>query len=100
MSKADLKVELIQRYCPVCRCDTQHAILYQLFYGRRGKEERRGKEGRQVPCRESGGRGARMRGELQAVETPTLVVLPPPSRGGRYRFEWRPAGEPLACGHC
>ena len=41
MSKADLKVELIQRYCPVCRCDTQHAILYQLFYGRRGKEERR-----------------------------------------------------------
>jgi len=40
-----------------------------------------------------------MRGELQAVETPTLVVLPPPSRGGRYRFEWRPAGEPLACGH-
>ena len=40
-----------------------------------------------------------MRGELQAVETPTLVVLPPPSRGGRYRFEWRPAGELLACGH-
>jgi len=41
VSKADLKVELIQRYCPVCRCETQHAILYQLFYGRRGKEERR-----------------------------------------------------------
>ncbi len=37
MSKADLKVELETRYCPKCRFDTQHAILYQLFFGRRGK---------------------------------------------------------------
>lgn len=40
MSKADLKVDLVQRYCPICRCDTQHAILFQLFFGRRGKLER------------------------------------------------------------
>ncbi len=40
MSKADLKVELVERYCPVCRCDTQHAILFQLFFGRRGRVER------------------------------------------------------------
>ena len=40
MSKADLKVELVQRYCPTCRIDTQHAILFQLFFGRRGKLER------------------------------------------------------------
>lgn len=41
MSKPDLKVELVQRYCPTCRIDTQHAILFQLFFGRRGREERR-----------------------------------------------------------
>lgn len=37
MSKADLKVELEVRYCPRCRIDTQHAVLYQLAFGRRGK---------------------------------------------------------------
>lgn len=41
MSKPDLKIELVVRYCPTCRWDTQHAILYQLFFGRRGKEDRR-----------------------------------------------------------
>lgn len=41
MSKADLKVELAERYCPTCRIDTRHAILFQLVFGRRGKEERR-----------------------------------------------------------
>lgn len=40
MSKADLKVELVQRYCPTCRIDTQHAILFQMFFNRRGKLER------------------------------------------------------------
>jgi hypothetical protein len=40
MAKADLKVELRQRYCPVCRIDTQHAVLYQLHFGRRGRVER------------------------------------------------------------
>ncbi|MBI4465925.1 MAG: hypothetical protein HY656_00660 [Acidobacteria bacterium] len=40
MSKADLKVELVERYCPICRIGTQHAILYQMFFGRRGKLER------------------------------------------------------------
>ena len=41
MSKADLKVELAGRYCPTCRTDTNHAILFQLFFNLRGKEERR-----------------------------------------------------------
>ena len=40
MSKPDLKVELVERYCPTCRIETQHAILFQLFFGRRGKVER------------------------------------------------------------
>ncbi len=40
MAKADLKVELEQRYCPVCRIDTQHAVLSQLHFGRRGRVER------------------------------------------------------------
>ena len=40
MSKADLKVELVERYCPTCRIDTRHAILFQLVFGRRGKVER------------------------------------------------------------
>jgi hypothetical protein len=35
-----LKVELESRYCPKCRFDTQHAVLYQLFFGRRGRVER------------------------------------------------------------
>jgi hypothetical protein len=40
MSRADLRVELGERYCPVCRIDTQHAILRQQFFGRRGRVER------------------------------------------------------------
>lgn len=40
MSKPDLKVLLEQRYCPSCRFDTQHAILVQSHFGRRGKVER------------------------------------------------------------
>ncbi len=32
MAKADLKVELRQRYCPVCRIDTQHYFIYQLHF--------------------------------------------------------------------
>ena len=40
MSKADLRVELVGRYCPICRIDTQHAILQQLFFGRRGRVEK------------------------------------------------------------
>ena len=40
MSKPDLKVLLEQRYCPTCRFDTQHAILVQSYFGRRGKVER------------------------------------------------------------
>lgn len=37
--------------------------------------------------------------ELQVVETPTVVVVPRPSRGGRYRMEFRSTGETPACGH-
>ena len=40
MSRADLKVELVERYCPLCRIDTQHAILQQMFFGRRGRVDR------------------------------------------------------------
>jgi len=41
VSKPDLKVELEDRYCPTCNIETRHAILYQLYFGRRGREERR-----------------------------------------------------------
>ena len=41
MSKPDLKVVLERRYCPSCSFDTQHAILVQTFFGRRGKVERK-----------------------------------------------------------
>ncbi|MFQ5817613.1 MAG: hypothetical protein ACE5H2_06625 [Terriglobia bacterium] len=30
MARVELKIELIPRYCPVCRVETQHAILFQL----------------------------------------------------------------------
>ena len=40
MDKADLKVELVERYCPLCHIDTQHAILFQLTFGRRGQPQR------------------------------------------------------------
>ncbi len=38
MSKPDLKIELEQRYCPSCNIETRHAVLYQLTFGRRGRE--------------------------------------------------------------
>lgn len=31
--------------------------------------------------------------------TPAVVIVPPPSQGGRYRLEFRAEAEPLACGH-
>lgn len=37
MSKPDLKVELVNRYCPHCRTETNHASLVQMFFGRRGR---------------------------------------------------------------
>jgi hypothetical protein len=40
MSKPDLKVELEKRYCPTCGIETRHAVLLQLFFGRRGRVER------------------------------------------------------------
>lgn len=47
-----------------------------------------------------------MAAELQFIENPTVVVVPPPNRGGRYEIEFRPpAGGPAcpadcgACGH-
>jgi len=40
-----------------------------------------------------------MAAELQFVENPTIVVVPPPERGGRYQIEFRLAAERLACGH-
>lgn len=45
-----------------------------------------------------------MPAELQFIENPTIVIVPPPNRGGRYRLEFRPAAEnPTAgkpdCGH-
>jgi len=39
MPRIELKIELIPRYCPTCRVETQHAILYQLLKnGKRRKE--------------------------------------------------------------
>lgn len=40
-----------------------------------------------------------MRAELQFVENPTVVVVPPPNRGGRYQIEVRAAADNSACGH-
>ena len=40
-----------------------------------------------------------MAAELQVADSPTVVVVPSPKRGGRYRIELRPADAPLACGH-
>ncbi len=44
---------------------------------------------------------------ISGLDNPTLVMVPPPRRdgapptglGGRYRLEFRPATETLACGH-
>jgi len=30
MARVELKIELMARYCPICRIETQHAILFQL----------------------------------------------------------------------
>lgn len=30
MPRVELKIELVPRYCPICRVETQHAILFQL----------------------------------------------------------------------
>lgn len=40
-----------------------------------------------------------MAAELQFIENPTIVVVPPPERGGRYQIEFRPRTESPACGH-
>lgn len=37
--------------------------------------------------------------ELQFVENPTIIVVPPPNRYGRYQFEFRPAAGNSSCGH-
>lgn len=37
--------------------------------------------------------------ELQFIENPTVVVVPPPNRGGRYQIEFRPLEDRLPCGH-
>ena len=33
MSRTEKKVEMHKRYCPVCRFDTQHAVLTQTRFG-------------------------------------------------------------------
>lgn len=40
-----------------------------------------------------------MAANLQAVENPTVHIVPPPNRGGRYRVEFRSQAQPSACGH-
>lgn len=30
MARVELKIELLARYCPTCRVETQHAVLFQL----------------------------------------------------------------------
>lgn len=40
-----------------------------------------------------------MRADVQFVEDPTVVVVPPPNRGGRYQLEMRPPVPGLPCGH-
>lgn len=37
--------------------------------------------------------------EVQFVEDPTVVIAPPPNRGGRYQLELRSAPTDLPCGH-
>ncbi|MGH9788324.1 MAG: hypothetical protein ACRD4U_06450 [Candidatus Acidiferrales bacterium] len=38
-------------------------------------------------------------GQLQYVENPTVVVVPPPNRSGRYLPEVRTSAGPARCGH-
>lgn len=40
MARVDLKIELIQRYCPTCRVETQHAVLFQLRNGKKRPDGR------------------------------------------------------------
>jgi len=40
-----------------------------------------------------------MAAEVQFIENPTVVVVPPPNRGGRYQIEFRPPEGGPACGH-
>ena len=45
-----------------------------------------------------------MAAELQVLENPAVVIVPPPNRGGRYRLEFRSAAEGTVnphsgCGH-
>lgn len=40
-----------------------------------------------------------MPASLQFVENPTITVVPPPNRGGRYRIEVRRPDNDLPCGH-
>lgn len=40
-----------------------------------------------------------MAAQLQFIENPTVVVVPPPNRGGRYEIEFRPPARTGACGH-
>lgn len=37
--------------------------------------------------------------ELQVVQNPTVVLVPPSERGGRYQVEFRGAPAHCACGH-
>lgn len=43
--------------------------------------------------------GARMAVEVQFIENPTVIVVSPPNRGGRYQIEVRPAESGRPCGH-
>lgn len=40
-----------------------------------------------------------MPAELQFIENPTIVIVPPPNRGGRYRLEIHSRTDNRACGH-
>ena len=45
-----------------------------------------------------------MAAELQFIENPTIVIVPPPNRGGRYQLEFHPTPDNPAhphsgCGH-
>jgi hypothetical protein len=37
--------------------------------------------------------------EVHFVENPTIIVAPPPNRGGRYQIELRSPVPGLPCGH-
>ncbi|MFQ5926917.1 MAG: hypothetical protein ACE5MH_05735 [Terriglobia bacterium] len=91
MARVELKIELAQRYCPVCRVETQHTILFQ-FVGPDGRPS--GRNDKKRPDAQTGGRlagpvrGASVRpsGRKQPDELLSACAICNPDRFWALRF--------------